>query len=88
MRINARLSTDEAGYLNFLMKSTKMSVSEIVKEAIKHFYFKSTAKGLKPLEIYKELGFIGSISEDRNFSTDYKKHLSESLSKKHVEIKK
>lgn len=77
-RINARLDDDLAEKLEQIRKSTGKSTSTILKDALKMYFARAAPAKRRPIEIMREIGFIGSGKGGPNLSTDYKKILAES----------
>ena len=66
------------------------STTSVLKEAVHRFYndFKQKETQKTPYELLEELNLVGCINGGKNLSRDYKKELSQSLTKKHNKSKK
>ena len=82
MRINARLDEDSARKLEFLLRRTDATVTEVVKEAIDRYYQSIHAEP-EPFKVFAEAGFIGCMDGPPDLSTNYKDLLTEGLLDKH-----
>lgn len=82
MRVNARLDLQQSQKLEQLKKSTDLSVSEIVKQAIDMIYAQQTAEPKKKLAALLSSDFIGCGQGPEALSVNYKNDLAQSLSQK------
>lgn len=84
MRINARLDTICTQQLDYIALTTQSTVTEVVRQAIAHYYRK-IVKSKRPdaAAIFEETGFLGAARGDTHLSTDYKRHLTAALNKKY-----
>ena len=83
MRLNARLSDDEARQLEELRAATGDSVSEIVRLAIRHYHEATLGGRVAPSRALQASGFIGCASADPDLSTTYHDALRVDLERKH-----
>jgi len=83
MRINARLDDERASKLEYLRATTGQTLSDVVKEAIDHYYAEVSGAAVRASEVLARNGFIGCADGDEGLSADYKRLLSESLDAKH-----
>lgn len=82
-RINARLDEERKAKLEFLKRSTGLSVSEIVKRGIDSFYEEQRTRRASALEILTRTGFIASGEGPEDLSVNYKDELTRILAEKH-----
>ena len=83
-RVNARLDADRMGKLEQLAKSTGLSISDVIRDAIDHYAeLMSTQSGPSAYEIMQSIGFIGCAKGPKDLSANYKKYLTQGLQKKH-----
>ncbi|MDQ3261780.1 MAG: ribbon-helix-helix domain-containing protein [Pseudomonadota bacterium] len=83
-RVNARLDADRMHKLEQLAKTTGLSLSDVIRDAIDHYAAaKQVQNGPSAYEIMQRIGFIGCAKGPKDLSTQYKKYLTESLQKKH-----
>lgn len=83
-RVNARLDADRMHKLEQLAKSTGLSISDLLRDAIDHYAAANqTQHGPSAYEIMQRIGFIGCVKGPKNLSSNYKKYLTETLLKKH-----
>ena len=83
MRINARLDDEQSRKLEYLRTVTGRTVSDLIKEALEHYYAEVTAKPVRAVEVLRRTGLIGCAEGDPDLSSDYKRHLADSLAAKH-----
>lgn len=82
-RVNARLPEEDARKLAYLAKTERKSVSEIIRAAIERYYDETRSAGAARKKILYRTGFIGCGEAEPDLSTDYKRHLTDSLLRKH-----
>ena len=83
-RVNARLDANRMRKLEQLAKTTGLSLSDVIRDAIDHYAdAKQTESGPSAYEIMHRIGFIGCAKGPKDLSSNYKKYLTESLQKKH-----
>ncbi len=83
-RVNARLDAERMRKLEQLAKTTGLSISDVIRDAIDLYAeTKQTQNGPSAYEIMQRIGFIGCAKGPKDLSTNYKKYLTESLQKKH-----
>ena len=72
MRVNARLSRQDAEMLDYLVQTEGRSVTEIVRIAIRRYYEQAQAARGAPAEALEKTGFIGCAAGESDLSTSYK----------------
>ncbi len=83
-RVNARLDADRMGKLEQLAKTTGLSISDVIRDAIDHYAAaKQVQNGPSAYEIMQGIGFIGCAKGPKDLSANYKKYLAEGLQRKH-----
>jgi hypothetical protein len=82
-RINARLDERHAAKLEYLRRTTRMGVSDIVKRGIDLVYEDVQKETRDPFEVLTETGFIGSAEGPIDLSERYREELRELLAAKH-----
>lgn len=82
-RINARLDERHSAKLEYLKRTTRMGVSDIVKRGIDLVYEDVKKETRDPFEVLTETGFIGSAEGPSDLSGRYKDELRELLAAKH-----
>jgi predicted DNA-binding protein len=83
MRINARLNDEHARKVEYLRAATGQTPSDVVKEAIDHYYTEVSAAPKRASQVLERTGFIGCADGEPELSTDYKRLLGKSLDAKH-----
>lgn len=82
MRINARLDADSGRQLQYLMETTGLSVSDLVKASLAHYY--EAVRSERPPRLARLLAVAGSQGSGRgDLSVRSKQSLDESLAVKH-----
>jgi len=84
-RITARLDESRASKLEYLKRSTGLSVSEIVGRGIDGLYGQLQRGGADALEILEQTRFIGSSEGPGVLSERYEEALTEALEREHRE---
>lgn len=82
-RINARLDERHSAKLEYLKRTTRLGVSDIVKRGIDLVYEDVQKATRDPFEVLTETGFIGSAEGPSDLSGRYKEELRELLATKH-----
>jgi len=80
VRINARLSGDDAALFQKLLQITGLSASELLRTALREYYAAQQPPPAHPLELLQN--FIGSGEGPENLSISYKERLSQLLENK------
>ncbi len=83
MRVNARLSKEQAQHLEELCAATGESVSEIVRAAIEHYHGQTFEPHGGAGRALRAAGFVGCASANPDLSTTYHESLREGLAGKH-----
>lgn len=83
MRINARLEDGYTTKLTYLVRTTGLSISAIIKQAIVHLYDHIRLTKIKSSNLLEKTGFIGGFHGPANLSTNYKEEFLETLKSKH-----
>lgn len=83
MRINARLDESRYQKLEFLVRTTHLSTSEIVKQALDLYYEQVKSRQPLPAEALKASGFIGCGEAAPDFSERYKEEVKSLVAAKH-----
>jgi metal-responsive CopG/Arc/MetJ family transcriptional regulator len=77
MRINARLDDNVADKLDYLQRTTGLSLSDVVRESIEHYYTEvrdRTERDAAALDVLVG-AFEGSDDSPTDLSADYKRYL-------------
>lgn len=82
-RINARLDERHSAKLEYLKRTTRMGVSDIVKRGIDLVYEDIQKETRDPFEVLSQTGFIGSAEGPSDLSGRYKEELRKLLAAKH-----
>jgi hypothetical protein len=82
-RINARLDRARSAKLESLRRTTRLSVSDVVRRGIDLVYEEVEGNRRNPLDILIECGFVGSGTGRPDLSERYKEELAEILAAKH-----
>ena len=80
VRINARLSGDDAARFQELLESSGLSASDLLRAALREYHAAHVRSPRDPLTLLA--GFIGSGEGSEDLSVRYKDYLSESLENK------
>ncbi|MCL1825621.1 MAG: ribbon-helix-helix domain-containing protein [Betaproteobacteria bacterium] len=80
VRINARLSGDDAARFQELLESSGLSASDLLRAALREYHAAHARSSRDPLALLT--GFIGSGEGPEDLSVRYKDYLSESLENK------
>lgn len=83
MRLNVRLSDDEAGQLEELRAVTGATASEVVRHAIRRYHAKTMGGRVEPAKALQATGFIGCASAGPNLSATQDDGLRADLARKH-----
>ncbi len=83
MRINARLDEDHKRKLEYLMRATDLTVSNIIKQAIDALYERVQRSEGKSRDLLMESGFVGCADGPKDLSVIYKDQLDTSIRSKH-----
>jgi len=80
VRINARLSGDDAVRFQELLENSGLSASDLLRAALREYHAIHARSPRDPLSLLA--GFIGSGEGPKDLSVRYKDYLSESLENK------
>ncbi len=83
MRINARLDDERAEKLKQIRSLTRLSVSEIVKQAIDLFYRQQTERPREKLDALLSSDFVGCAAGPEDLASRYKQCLTRDIENKH-----
>lgn len=77
MRINARLDDNAADKLDYLQQQTGLSLSDVVRESIEHYYAEVRDRAERDAAGLDVLvgAFEGGTDAPTDLSADYKRHL-------------
>jgi predicted transcriptional regulator len=77
MRINARLDDNAADKLDYLQRKTGLSLSDVVRESIEHYYAEVRDRAERDAAALDALvgAFAGSDDSPTDLSADYKRYL-------------
>ncbi|MBK1629822.1 hypothetical protein CKO31_03510 [Thiohalocapsa halophila] len=77
MRINARLDNNAADKLDYLQQQTGLSLSDVVRESIEHYYAEVRHRAERDAAGLDALvgAFDGSADAPTDLSADYKRYL-------------
>lgn len=82
LRINARISPEVARKAEYLEKRLHLSTTDMVRQAIEHYYEAVRARQGTVDEILASAGFIGCAEGPADLSETYKAELAPSLERK------
>jgi len=80
VRINARLSGDDAARFQELLEKSGLSASDLLRAALREYHATHVRPSRDPLALLA--GFIGSGEGPEDLSARYKDYLTESLENK------
>ena len=80
VRINARLSGDDAARFQELLEKSGLSASDLLRTALREYHAAHVRPSRDPLALLT--GFIGSGEGPEDLSARYKDYLTESLENK------
>ncbi len=80
VRINARLSGDDAACFQELLEKSGLSASDLLRAALREYHATHVRPSRDPLALLA--GFIGSGEGPEDLSARYKDYLTESLENK------
>jgi predicted transcriptional regulator len=83
MRINARLDDSRSQKLDFLARTTRLSTSDIVKQALDVYYEQVRSRRPAPAAVLAETGFIGCGEASPELSDNYKEEARRLAATKH-----
>lgn len=83
IRINARLTGDDARRFKELQKLDKRSSSELLREAVREYHVRHVKPCKNAWQIMTESGFIGCGDGPADLSTNTRKYMDEALAEKY-----
>lgn len=85
MRVNARLDDSYQAKIDFIIESRHSSVSDVVREAIDHYYEAVKAERARKRRSLDDLvgAFEGHPDTPADLSTNYKKYIGEIIEAKY-----
>ena len=83
MRINARLDEIRERKLREIQSLTGLTTSEIVKRSLDALHKEQVGEPKARLKALLSSGFIGCADGPANLATEYKRHLTTGLERKH-----
>jgi hypothetical protein len=83
MRVNARLTAEEASKLDYLVRIEGKSVTEVIRASIVRYYDEARATHAAASGALERTGFIGCAEGEPDLSRSYKRRLTDSLATKH-----
>ena len=84
MRVNARLDPARMAKLEQLAKSTGLSISDVIRDAIDHYAeAHQSAKAPSAYKIAQRVGLIGCGAGPADLATNAKHYFGEGLQKKY-----
>lgn len=83
VRVNARLTGDDAERFRELQRSEGRSASDLLREALRAYHAARRRPKASALALVTAAGFVGAGDGPADLSTRYKEYLSESLADKH-----
>ena len=83
MRINARLDQARERKLREIQSATGLTTSEVVKQGLDLVHRECVREPKARLEALLSSGFVGCADGPADLATDYKRHLTEHLDRKH-----
>jgi hypothetical protein len=79
-RLNARIDAELARKVALLRAKTKQSTTDVVRAALECYYEQVTK--VPTADALRSSGFVGCADGPSDLSSDYKRHLIDSLSRK------
>ncbi len=83
MLINTNLEDGIAEKVDYLLKTTQLTLSEVLKNSIDVYYELMRISPADKLKAFEESGFIGCGEGDAQLSVNYKTDLKELLERKY-----
>lgn len=83
IRINARLSGDDARRFRELMASQTMSASDLLRSALREYHLRHRAVEFDAADVLERNGFIAGGDGPDDLSANYKRYLGRSLEDKY-----
>lgn len=83
IRINARLTGDDATRFRELLASEGVSASELLRAALRDYHRSRSRPAVDVLAVLDRNGYLASGDGPEDLSDRYKSHLAEALEDKH-----
>lgn len=83
IRINARLTGDDARRFLELQRTENRAASDLLRDALREYYDARAKRRPDAFALMRASGFIGSGDGAPDLSSNYKNHLTESLGDKY-----
>lgn len=83
IRINARLTGDDARRFRELQEREGLGASDLLREALREYHAAHARPRANPATLLARAGLIGAFDDAPDLSTRYKDHLAEALEHKH-----
>jgi len=83
MLINTNLEDGVAEKVDYLLKATQLTLSEILKNSINLYYELTRVSPADKFKAFEESGFIGCGEGDAHLSVNYKNDLKELMERKY-----
>lgn len=84
MRVNARLDDSYQAKIDYIVESCQLTVSDVVRDAIDHYYEAVKSEQLKRLRGLDALvGMASSVNAPADLSTNYKKYVGQIIEEKY-----
>ena len=81
-RISARLSAQTAEKLQRIIKATDSNMSQVIAKAIDVYFAESIKRQAGSWKALEKVGFVGCAKGPIDLSENYKRYLTEDLTKK------
>jgi len=83
MLISTNLDDSLAEKIDYLLKTTQLTLSDILKNAVNSYYELTRVSPTDKLKAFEEFGFIGCGEGDAHLSVNYKNDLRELMEQKY-----
>jgi hypothetical protein len=83
MLINTNLDDSLAEKIDYLLKTTQLTLSDILKNSVNLYYELTRISPADRLKAFEESGFIGCGEGDAHLSVNYKNDLRELMEQKY-----
>jgi Arc/MetJ-type ribon-helix-helix transcriptional regulator len=83
IRINARLTGEDARRFRELQRRDHRSASDVIREAVREYHARHVKPRKSAWEIMSESGFIGCGEGPEDLSTNTRKYMEEALMEKY-----
>lgn len=84
IRLNARLTGEDAERFRELQRSEGASTSDLLRAALRHYHASKQRSGRSALAVFEASGFLAGGEGPEDLSYNYKRYLGESLDAKHA----